>query len=243
MTDAARHRGSPSRLAVPYTGVRTTSPRSTPGQPGSACAGGVRMDWQNDEAVKALIEKGKESGSLTYDELNAILPEGTADADRLQDLLELIEKHGIQVIDEADADEPEESLVAITAALLAEAELPAFEDTDGDGRHIDDPVRMYLTQMGEIPLLSRDKEIALARKIEVTRRRFRRKVLECDYALRQVVETLKRVMSGDLPFDRTIKVSQTENLEKDKILQRMPHNLRTLEPLMEENVEGFQRLP
>src|SRR5438477_133703 len=188
------------------------------------------MDWQNDEAVKAVVEEGKESGSLT------------ADAERLQDLLELIEKHGIQVIDEADADEPEESPVAITAALLAEAELPAFEDTDGDGRHIDDPVRMYLTQMGEIPLLSRDKEIALARKIEVTRRRFRRKVLECDYAMRQVVETLKRVMSGDLPFDRTIKVSQTENLEKDKILQRMPHNLRTLEPLMEANVEDFQRL-
>jgi RNA polymerase primary sigma factor len=101
---------------------------------------------------------------------------------------------------------------------------------------------MYLTQMGEIPLLSRDKEISLARKIEVTRRRFRRKVLECDYALRQVVETLKRVHTGDLPFDRTIKVSQTENLEKDKILQRMPHNLRTLEPLMESNVEDFQQL-
>jgi RNA polymerase primary sigma factor len=79
-------------------------------------------------------------------------------------------------------------------------------------------------------------------KIELTRRRFRRKVLECDYAMRQVVETLKRVHSGDLPFDRTIKVSQTENLEKDKILARMPHNLRTLEPLMEANVEDFQRL-
>ena len=70
----------------------------------------------------------------------------------------------------------------------------------------------------------------------------RRKVLECDYALRQVTETLKRVHSGDLPFDRTIKVSQTENLEKDKILARMPHNLRTLEPLMEANVDEFQRL-
>ena len=65
---------------------------------------------------------------------------------------------------------------------------------------------MYLTQMGEIPLLDREQEIALAKKIEVTRRRFRRKVLECDYALRQVVETLKRVHTGDLPFDRTVKV-------------------------------------
>src|SRR5262249_24009965 len=149
---------------------------------------------------------------------------------------------GIQVIDGDEAEDREDAPVNLTEELLAEADLPTFEDSDGDGRHIDDPVRMYLTQMGEIPLLSREKEIALARKIEVTRRRFRRKVLECDYAMRQVVETLKRVHSGDLPFDRTIKVSQTENLEKDKILARMPHNLRTLEPLMEANVEDFQRL-
>ncbi len=98
---------------------------------------------------------------------------------------------------------------------------------------------MYLTQMGEIPLLKRNEEIALAKKIEVTRKRFRRKVLECDGALTQVVETLKRVHAGDLPFDRTVKVSLTENLEKDKILSRMPLNLRTLEHLMEQNQEDF----
>jgi len=200
------------------------------------------MDWKADETLLALIKRGKESGSLTFDEVNAALPE-LSEPERLAEVQELLEQYGISLIDEADTEEADENPAAVTAELLAEAEIaPAFEDSDGDGRHIDDPVRMYLTQMGEIPLLTRDKEIALARKIEVTRRRFRRKVLECDYALRQVVETLKRVMAGDLPFDRTIKVSQTENLEKDKILQRMPHNLRTLEPLMEHNVEDFQRM-
>src|SRR6516164_1858959 len=114
----------------------------------------------------------------------------------------------------------------------------SFMEDDGD-RRIDDPARMYLTQMGEIPLLKRDEEISLAKKIEVTRKRFRRKVLECDYALSNVVETLKRVHTGDLPFDRTVKVSLTENLEKDKILQRMPHNLKTLERLLEQNVDDF----
>jgi RNA polymerase primary sigma factor len=199
------------------------------------------MDWKNDEVLKTLIEKGKQSGSLTFDEVNAALPE-LSEPDRLAEIQELLETYGISLIDEAETEDGAEAPVNLTEELLADADLPTFEDSDGDGRHIDDPVRMYLTQMGEIPLLSRDKEIALARKIEVTRRRFRRKVLECDYALRQVVETLKRVHSGDLPFDRTVKVSQTENLEKDKILQRMPHNLRTLEPLMEHNVEDFQRL-
>jgi RNA polymerase primary sigma factor len=57
-----------------------------------------------------------------------------------------------------------------------------------------------------------------------------------------VVETLKRVHSGDLPFDRTVKVSLTENLEKDKIMARMPHNLRTLEHLMAQNHEEFGQL-
>ena len=57
-----------------------------------------------------------------------------------------------------------------------------------------------------------------------------------------MVDTLKRVHAGDLPFDRTVKVSLTENLEKDKILQRMPHNLRTLEHLLEQNQDDFSRI-
>ena len=203
------------------------------------------MDSKIDDTLLALLKRGKETGSLTYDEVNSALPEGSPgvpESDRLEGVLELLEQNGISIIDEADTEEREETQVVRPEEVAVDAEVAPFGDTDGDGRHIDDPVRMYLTQMGEIPLLSRDKEISLARKIEVTRRRFRRKVLECDYALRQVVETLKRVHSGDLPFDRTIKVSMTENLEKDKILQRMPHNLRTLEPLMELNVEDFQLL-
>src|SRR5438128_12113285 len=96
--------------------------------------------------------------------------------------------------------------------------------------------------MDEIPLPKRQKEISLAKKIEVTRKRFRRKVLECDGALHQVVETLKRVHLGELPFDRTVKVSLTENLEKDKILQRMPNNLKTLEHLMEQNGQDFEKV-
>jgi len=199
------------------------------------------MDWKNDEVLKALIEKAKQTGTLTYDEVNAALP-ADAEPDRLTEITEyLLDQHGVSLID--GDEEAEEAPIAVVAeAVLNDPESPSYEDSDGDGRHIDDPVRMYLTQMGQIDLLDRKQEVSLAMKIELTRRRFRRKVLECDYAMRQVVETLKRVHSGDLPFDRTIKVSQTENLEKDKILARMPHNLRTLEPLMEANVEDFQRL-
>jgi RNA polymerase primary sigma factor len=104
----------------------------------------------------------------------------------------------------------------------------------------DDPVRMYLTQMGEIPLLTRKEEIRLARRIEITRAAFRRKLLCCDYVIRSAAKVLHRVYRGELPFDRTVQVSVTDRLEKDQILGRLPHNLATLERLLERNAEDYR---
>src|SRR5262247_1328892 len=199
------------------------------------------MDVKIDEGLKALLESGKDKGYLTYSQVNDYLPDDAVNPEKLDQLLMLLEEQGIELIDESEAEEREAGPGAPAADDNRDLDL-SFLEEETDSRRIDDPVRMYLTQMGEIPLLKRDEEIALAKKIEVTRKRFRRKVLECDGALRQVVDTLKRVHCGDLPFDRTVKVSLTENLEKDKILQRMPHNLRTLEHLMEQNVEEFKKL-
>ncbi len=199
------------------------------------------MDLKMDEGFKALLETGKVKGYLTFDQVNDQLPDGAADPDRIDKLLLFLEEHGIELIDESEAEEREAGPEHIPDDE-ARGELDISFLDDEDSRRIDDPVRMYLTQMGEIPLLKREEEISLAKKIEVTRKRFRRKVLECDYALSSVVDTLERVHSGDLPFDRTVKVSLTENLEKDKILQRMPHNLRTLKHLMEQNYSDFDKL-
>jgi RNA polymerase primary sigma factor len=195
-----------------------------------------------DEGLKTLLEQGKEKGYLTFTQVNDYLPDDAVNPEKLDQLILMLEEQGIELIDEDDVADRENAPGGTSTDGDAAAELDlSFIDED-DGRRIDDPVRMYLTQMGNIPLLTRNEEIALAKKIEVTRKRFRRKVLECDGALRQVVETLKRVHSGELPFDRTVKVSLTENLEKDKILQRMPHNLRTLEHLMSQNEQDFERL-
>jgi RNA polymerase primary sigma factor len=103
----------------------------------------------------------------------------------------------------------------------------------------DDPVRMYLTQMGEIPLLTRTQEITLAKQIEDTRREFRTKLLECDYVIQSAYKTLNRVDRGELPFDRTVQVSVTDRLEKEQILGRIPHNLRTLDVLLKRNRHDF----
>lgn len=197
------------------------------------------MELKMDEGLRALVESGKGKGYLTYSQVNDYLPDDAVNPEKLDQLLLILEEQGIELIDESEAEEREASPASRQTDEEARADLDLSFMEEEDTRRIDDPVRMYLTQMGEIPLLKREEEISLAKKIEVTRKRFRRKVLECDYALCNVVETLKRVHTGELPFDRTVKVSLTENLEKDKIIQRMPHNLRTLERLMEQNVEDF----
>jgi RNA polymerase primary sigma factor len=198
------------------------------------------MELKVDEGLRGLIDLGKRKGHLTYEQVNEYLPDEFAHSDKLDQILTVLEEHGIELLDESEAEGRDAETVDLTEDLERDIESTFLED--GDGRRIDDPVRMYLTQMGEIPLLKRDEEIALAKTIEVTRRRFRRKVLECDFALRNVAEVLEKVSTNELPFDRTIKVSLTENLEKDKIIQRMPHNLKTLKHLMEQNVEDFKAL-
>ena len=114
--------------------------------------------------------------------------------------------------------------------------LAGLEETD---TWSDDPVRMYLTQMGEIPLLTRQQEISLAKRIEDTRRCFRTKLLECDYVTQVAYKTLRRVHSGELPFDRTVQVSVTDRLEKEQILGRFPHNLETLDVLLKRNRRDY----
>src|SRR5215211_9266985 len=131
--------------------------------------------------------------------------------------------------DDISLDLAEEVKDDAAAALEFEDEAPEGESWS------DDPVRMYLTQMGEIPLLTRQQEIALARRIETTRAKFRSKLLHCDYVMQVAVKYLKRVHLGELPFDRTLQVSVTDRLEKDQILGRFPHNLGTIETLLKQN--------
>ena len=143
------------------------------------------------------------------------------------------------------ADEVEDDDLDTDDQDADDTKIPSDDDefllsADDNESWSDDPVRMYLTQMGEIPLLTRQQEIYLAKKIEVTRRRFRTKLLECDYVIQMAYKILKRVHEGELPFDRTVQVSVTDRLEKEQILGRLPHNLRTLEVLLKRNRHDYR---
>jgi RNA polymerase primary sigma factor len=196
-----------------------------------------------DKELQDLITAGKSQGYLTYDEVNRYLPDEGINPEKLDNLLMALDEKGIELVDQPPAKSGEddfcadptpeelEQVVEEDPLPLTAADLPKLTD---------DPIRMYLSQMAAIPLLSREEEVALAKKIEITRKRFRRSVLTCDFALRTTVETLRKVHQGQLPFDRTIKVSLTERLTKEQIQARMPHNLRTLENLLEANRQDFE---
>jgi RNA polymerase primary sigma factor len=105
---------------------------------------------------------------------------------------------------------------------------------------IDDPVRMYLMQMGEIPLLDREQEVTAARNIEDTRSRFRLCMLATDFMLQAAVTCLEKVRDGQLRLDRTIEVSVTNTSEKKKIMKRIPPNVHTLRHMLVENHRDFR---
>jgi RNA polymerase primary sigma factor len=125
-------------------------------------------------------------------------------------------------------------------SVQLESEDELLVEIDESETWSDDPVRMYLTQMGEIPLLTRVEEIRLAKAIEVSRRRFRTKLLECDYVCQYAYKVLRRVARGELPFDRTVQVSVTDKLEKEQILGRLPFNLRTIGLLLKRNRRDYR---
>ncbi len=105
---------------------------------------------------------------------------------------------------------------------------------------IDDPVRIYLMQMGEIPLLSRREEIAAARRIERARLRFRNGMMATDFILHAAVDLLERIYAGKLRLDRTIEVSVTNLRRKRRIIKLLGPNLATLKHLLERNREDFR---
>ena len=203
-----------------------------------------------DKQMRCLVAKGRTRGYLTYDEVSAYLPDSEVDPYRLDTLLVALEEQGIDLVSEPPGGAA--GCGATGAAPGATGERPNDPPPGPDAgalapppelaRFSSDPIRMYLSQMAEIPLLTREQEISLAKKIEVTRKRFRRTVLGCNLALSAALATLQKVHKNVLPFDRTIKVSLTERLTKPQILARMPHNLRTLEHLQAQQRRDFVRL-
>ena len=108
-----------------------------------------------------------------------------------------------------------------------------------DEGSIEDPVRMYLMQMGRIPLLTRDEEVDAAVKIDKARFKFRNTMLATDFMLKGAYDALKKVSEKKLRLDRTIEVSVTNKAEKERIMLRLVPNLKTIKHLLLENKADY----
>jgi RNA polymerase primary sigma factor len=201
-----------------------------------------------EKKLKNLIKANRKSGAITLAQFNAVLPdEISASPEKLEAAMAMIEDAGLELVEDEKAkekkarkpgeeggagggagdDDEEVELPELEVQEPSEAELtaPMVDITE----KIDDPVRMYLTQMGEIPLLTREEEISLARKIELTRKQFRKEVLTSGFGLQNAIEILEDVQKGELAFDRTLKVNQQDpEVGKADLSDRLPGNIATL---------------
>ncbi|WP_321333990.1 RNA polymerase sigma factor RpoD [Breoghania sp.] len=127
----------------------------------------------SDAAVKKMIKAAKKRGYVTYEELNAVLPSEEVTSEQIEDTMSMLSDMGINVVesdeeaeaDSSDDDEPAEGGDLVEASTTAVAKTTTKEPTD----RTDDPVRMYLREMGSVELLSREGEIAIAKRIEAGR--------------------------------------------------------------------------
>ena len=201
------------------------------------------MQLQHPDLYELLLLARQQGRTLTYEQVIGFLPDEDVGPDKINALLYALDRYRIRLTEVTEqphstVDAFEDPVRELPADADPAPSLPAEEQP----KLSDDPIRMYLSQMSHIPLLTRDEEIAYAKKIEVSRKRFRRALLTSMSGLQATVETLKQVYAGELPFDRTIKVSLTEHLTKEQIQGRMPHNLRLLDHLIRQNRVAFAKL-
>ncbi len=206
--------------------------------------------------VDLLAKKAGGKGAVSYDTLNTLLPDTMNDPELLDQLIEKLNERSIELVEEDPAEEvdlTEDTLTSNTASAgeLDEEDQPSiYEDinplaTEEEfANKIDDPVRMYLSQMGEIPLLTREQEIELARRIEIYRDGFRAKVMSTPEALRRGI--------GWVEEQREIKELQEKNAKshgsspsRDDYLERAASHLTSMnlildhvQPVVEKIVDG-----
>ena len=171
---------------------------------------------EKKNVVRELIENGRRTGKLTTHEINDALEESAFDVDQLEKLYESLEGHGIEIVD----DEPDDA--AADASALTEESVDDFEDSlSAEGVSIDDPVKVYLKEIGRVPLLTPDEEVQLALDIKeggYKGERAKQRLSEAN--LRLVVSIAKRYVGRGMQF---LDLIQEGNLGLIKAVEKFDH--------------------
>lgn len=179
---------------------------------------GYRLMEQNPQSqLKLLVTKGKEQGYLTYAEVNDHLPEDIIDSDQIEDIIQMINDMGIQVMEETpDADD---LILAETATDTdddaVEAAAQVLSSVESEIGRTTDPVRMYMREMGTVELLTREGEIDIAKRIEDGINQVQCSVAEYPEAIAYLLDQYERVEKGETRLSDIITGFVDPNAEED----------------------------
>ena len=156
-------------------------------------------------AVKKLISKGKERGYITIDELNAVMPPDDSASEQIEDVMTLFSEMGVNVVENEETEEPSERAEeSNSTSPRASGNL-----NDDDIGRTDDPVRMYLREMGSVELLSREGEIAIAKRIEAGREKMIGALCESPLTMRAIAHWHDAIVDGELLLRDVIDLDAT----------------------------------
>ena len=158
-------------------------------------------------AVKRLLQRGRERGYVTYDELNTALPQERVSSEQIEDTMAVISEMGINIIEAEEAEDGADGGSA--ASSLPTAPTTGNTATDADLGRTDDPVRMYLREMGSVELLSREGEIAIAKRIEAGREMMIGAVCESPLTLRAISQWYEAIENGEMLLRDAIDLEAT----------------------------------
>jgi RNA polymerase primary sigma factor len=153
--------------------------------------------------IKKMIARGKERGYVTYDELNAALPPDQVSSEQIEDTMAMLSEVGINVVEGEEGEE------GAPAAEIAEAEAPTGNVDENEIGRTDDPVRMYLREMGNVELLSREGEIAIAKRIEAGREMMIGGICESPLAIRAIIRWHDALVEGHMLLRDIIDLEAT----------------------------------
>ncbi len=191
--------------------MATKTAATTEATAGEQDADSTLLDTQS-ASVKRLIARGRERGYITFDELNAVLPPDQMSSEQIEDVMAVLSEMGIQVVENEDNEESEANREEEEEkkAESEDGETPAGNvDAENLGR-TDDPVRMYLREMGSVELLSREGEIAIAKRIEAGRDEMIGGLCESPLTFRAIISWHDRLKVGQMLLRDIIDLEATQ---------------------------------
>src|SRR5262252_7681036 len=187
----------------------------TPSHRGTDVGDHLSIEEKYDE-VRQLISIGKEKGYLLYDEVNELLPSEITSSDELDDLFNTFGSAGIEVIDSDQKYLRDEKTLDRTGEGAEELELDL---TPGALDKTNDPVRMYLREMGTVPLLTREGEVEIAKRIERGKKAVLRVISRTPMAANEVIRAGERLAAGELTV-RDLVIFNDEEITDERIEER-----------------------